>query len=197
MTSLILASKSASRAAVLRAAGVPFTARASDVDEDATKDRLLVENATPRRIAETLAEEKALAVSRLGPGLTLGADQTLELAGVLYDKASDLDQARIRLRQFRGCTHHLHAAVVLAQDGAVVWRHTDTTSLTMRDFSDAFLETYLVAHGQAALSSVGCYQLEGAGAQLFTRVDGDYFSILGLPLWGLLDYLRGAGVLSA
>ena len=195
MRSLILASKSASRAAVLHGACVPFTVHASEVDEDLTKHRLLAENATPRRIAEVLAEEKALAVSRLGSGLVLGADQTLELAGVLYDKVADLALARIRLRQFRGCTHHLHASVVLAEGGVVVWRHTDTTSLTMRDFSDAYLETYLAKHGRDALSSVGCYQLEGAGAQLFDRVEGDYFSILGLPLWDLLGYLRDAGVL--
>ena len=197
MTHLILASKSASRAMLLRNAGVAFAVAPSDVDEDQTKVRLLDAGAGPRQVAEALAEEKALAVSNARSGLVLGADQTLDLAGVLYDKAADLDDARRRLRAFRGRTHHLHAAVVLAERGAVVWRHTETASLTMRDFSDAFLETYLETHGQAALGSVGCYQLEGAGAQLFTQVEGDYFAVLGLPLWGLLDYLRAHGVLQA
>jgi len=194
--SLILASKSTARRAVLAGAGVPFEAEASGVDEDAAKARLLAAGADPRAVAEALAEEKAVAVSRNRAELVLGADQTLELDGRLYDKAETIDEARDRLKALRGRPHRLHSAMVVAEGGAVVWRETVSATLTMRDFSDAFLEAYLAAEGEHALGSVGCYRLEGSGVQLFADIEGDYFTILGLPLMGLLDLLRRRGVLT-
>ena len=193
---LILASKSPARRAVLAGAGVPFEAASSGVDEEAAKARLLAAGAGPRAVAEALAEEKAVAVSRGRPELVLGADQTLEFEGRLYDKAETYHEARERLRLLRGRPHQLHSAVVVAEGGAPVWRETVSATLTMRDFSDAFLEGYLAAEGEAVLGSVGCYRLEGLGAQLFTDIEGDYFTILGLPLMGLLDLLRRRGVLA-
>jgi septum formation protein len=147
-------------------------------------------------VAEALAEEKAVAVSRNRAELVLGADQTLELDGRLYDKAETADEARARLKTLRGRAHQLHSAVVVAEGGAVVWRETVSATLTMRDFSDAFLEDYLAAEGEHALGSVGCYRLEGSGVQLFSDIEGDYFTILGLPLMGLLELLRRRGVLT-
>ncbi len=196
MSALILASKSPTRRAVLEGAGVPFEAVESGVDEDAAKVGLAAKRATPRQVAEALAEDKALAVSVGRPGLVVGADQTLEFQGQLYDKVETLEDVRARLRTLRGKPHQLHSAVVVAQGGAVVWRETQSATLRMRDFSDAFLEEYLTAEGQAALGSVGCYRLEGIGVQLFSKIEGDYFAILGLPMIGLLDLLRRRGVLS-
>lgn len=197
MTGLILASKSASRSAVLAGAGVTFETEDSGVDEDGLKTELLYRRASPRDIAQALARAKALAVSRRRSGVVIGADQTLDLAGALYDKAADVAEAADRLRRFRGRTHQLHAALALAQDGAVIWESVESPSLTMRDFSDAWLESYLATHGRAVLGSVGCYHLEGAGAQMFEAIDGDYFAILGLPLLPLLAKLRELGALDA
>jgi septum formation protein len=196
VTSVVLASQSASRAAILRGAGVDFETASPGVDEAAAKASLLAEGATPRDVADALAELKAVRVSLRRPGLVIGADQTLDLEGALYDKAESVGEARERLKTFRGKRHKLHAAVVVALDGAPIWREVDTASLTMRPFSDAYLEGYLARNGEAVLASVGCYQLEGEGAQLFERIDGDYFSILGLPLMGLLDLLRRHGALA-
>jgi len=192
---LTLASKSAARTAVLRGAGLTFDTRDSEVDEDVTKSTLLAKGADPKAIAEALAVEKALAVSARQAGLVIGADQTLEFDGGLYDKVDNLDAARERLKRLRGRPHHLHSAVVLARDGQVIWRETVTATLTMRDFTDAFLEFYLEAEGAAALGSVGCYRMESQGVQLFSEIDGDYFTILGLPLMGLLERLRAHEVL--
>ena len=192
---LVLASKSATRRAVLDGAGVAYEASGSGVDEDAAKAKLLARGATPRDIAGALAEQKALAVSARRSELVIGADQTLEFEGRLYDKVETVSAARDRLRALRGKPHDLHSAVVVARDGATVWRETESATLTMRDFSDAFLETYLAAEGEAALGSVGCYRLESLGVQLFSEIRGDYFTILGLPLMGLLDLLRREGVL--
>jgi septum formation protein len=194
---VILASKSAARRAVLQGAGAPFEAVSAGVDEDATKARLLAGGAGPKAIAEALAEEKALAVSAVRPGLVIGADQTLEFDGGLYDKVETVAAARERLQLLRGKSHQLHSAVVVAQAGAPIWRETVSATLVMRDFSDAFLDAYLAAEGEAMLGSVGCYRLEGLGAQLFARIEGDYFAILGLPLLGLLSLLRQHQVLSA
>jgi septum formation protein len=191
----VLASTSQARRAVLEGAGVAFEAARSDVDEDAAKAQLLAAGAGPKAVAEALAERKAVAVSSQRPGLVIGADQTLELEGRLYDKAADLDAARTRLRELRGRAHRLHSAVAVAEAGRPVWAQTVSATLTMRDFSDAFLEDYLAAEGPAALGSVGCYRLEGAGVQLFSEIEGDYFTILGLPLMGLLELLRARGVL--
>lgn len=196
MTTVTLASQSASRAAILKAAGVVFETASPGVDEEAAKADLLATGAGARQIAEALAEAKAAQVSRQRTGLVIGADQTLDLDGVLYDKAKSPSEARARLLALRARTHQLHAAVVVARDGATIWRSADTSRLTMRAFSDAFLDDYLAAEGEAILSSVGCYRLEERGAQLFESVEGDYFSILGLPLFGLLGFLRQAGALA-
>ena len=194
---VILASKSAARRAVLDGAGVPFEAAVAGVDEEAVKTALLAQGAGPRAIAEALAEQKAVRISAARPGLVIGADQTLEFEGGLYDKVDSLDAARARLALLRGKPHQLHSAVVVAKDGAAIWRETVSATLTMRDFSNAFLEHYLAVEGEAALGSVGCYRLEDLGAQLFARIEGDYFTILGLPLLGLLELLRQHQVLSA
>jgi septum formation protein len=194
---LILASTSSARRAVLEGAGVAFEAVRPDVDEDAAKDELLGKGAGPREIAEALAAAKALAVSKDRPGLVIGADQTLDLQGRLYDKAADLAAARARLAELRGRSHQLHSAVAVAEHGRAVWAETVSATLTMRDFSDAFLDDYLAREGAAALGSVGCYRLEGVGVQLFEAIDGDYFTILGLPLMGLLELLRRRGVVAS
>ncbi len=197
MKPVVLASQSQSRAALLSAAGVRFSKISSGVDETLIKDRMLAEGASPLQIAQALGEAKAVAVSAHTQGLVIGADQTLELDGKLYDKADSLAEARERLLAFRGRTHQLHGGLTLAEDGVAIWRHTESSSLTVREFSDAFLDDYLDRHGQAVLSSVGCYHLEGAGAQLFERTEGDYFAILGLPLLPLLAALRERGAITA
>ena len=193
---LVLASKSAARRAVLEGAGIKFEAVVAGVDEEAIKSAMLAEGASPRDIADALAEVKAVRVSRGRPDYVVGADQTLEFEGGLYDKVGTVAEARDRLRLMRGKAHRLHSAVVVAKDGQPIWRTLDSASLTMRDFSDDFLEHYLALEGDAALGSVGCYRLEGPGAQLFSKIDGDYFAILGLPLLGLLDLLRAHGVVA-
>ncbi len=195
--SVVLASKSAARRAVLEGAGVPFEVAVAGVDEDAVKTAMLAEGASPRDVADALAELKAVKISRGRPGFVVGADQTLEFEGGLYDKAETVEAARDRLQLLRGKPHQLHSAVVVAKDGAPIWREVVSATLTMRDFSDAFLEDYLATEGEAALGSVGCYRLEGPGAQLFARIEGDYFAILGLPLLGLLDLLRRHGAVAA
>ena len=194
---IVLASKSAARRAVLDGAGVPYEATVAGVDEDAVKASLLAEGCGPREVADALAELKAIRVSRGRPDFVIGADQTLDLDGRFYDKVDDVAAARDRLRELRGKIHRLHSAVVVAREGAPIWREVVTATLTMRDFSDGFLERYLAEEGGQALGSVGCYRLEGPGAQLFSKIEGDYFAILGLPLLGLLDLLRRHGALSA
>jgi septum formation protein len=193
---VVLASTSSSRRAVLEAAGVAFDALSPGVDEDAAKAALLGDGAGPREVADALAELKAVRVSGQTPGLVIGADQTLDLDGQLFDKAASLEEARERLKALRGRSHKLHAGVVVAQDGAPIWREVQTSTLWMRPFGDDFLEDYLAREGDALLGSVGCYRLEALGAQLFSRVQGDYFAILGLPLLGLLDLLRRHGALA-
>ena len=194
---IILASKSQARTAVLKGAGVPFEVAVAGVDEDAVKNAMLAEGASPRDVADALAELKAIKVSRSKPGFVIGSDQTLEFEGKLYDKAETVDGAAERLRTMRGKPHKLHSAVVVAKDGAPIWREIVSATLTMRDFSDEFLASYLELEGEEALGSVGCYRLEGPGAQLFSKIEGDYFAILGLPLMGLLDLFRRHGVLAA
>jgi septum formation protein len=196
MSDIVLASKSPTRAALLAGAGIAFDIVSPGVDEEAVKAGLLAEGASARDIADALAELKALRVSNARPGFIIGADQTLEFQGGLYDKVATVEAARERLRMLRGQAHKLHAAVVVAKDGAAIWRDLVTVSLTMREFTDAFLEDYLATEGPGALGSVGCYRLEGPGAQLFSRIDGDYFAILGLPMLGLLDLLRRHGALA-
>ena len=196
MKPVVLASASASRAAILKAAGVVFETVGAGVDETAIKSQLLATGAAPSVIAERLAAEKSRQASRMRPdALVIGADQTLELDGALVDKAANLAEARARLMALRGRTHQLHAAVAAAEDGDVIWRKIESPALTARDFSDAFLDGYLARAGELLLASVGCYFLEGDGAQLFERIDGDYFAVLGLPLLPVLAMLRDRGAL--
>ena len=193
---LILASKSAARRAMLEGAGVPFSVQGADVDEDAVK--ATHDPADAAGLAVELARVKALAVSRRDPeAWVLGADQTLAFAGGLVSKAASLDEARERLKAMRGRSHYLHSGAALACNGQVVWSGVDTATMRVRDFSDAFLESYLAAEGAGLLACVGSYRLEGMGSQLFEAVEGDYFTVLGLPLWPVLVELRRAGVLAA
>jgi septum formation protein len=190
---LVLASGSAVRARLLADAGLAFDVRDSRVDEDTEKKRFAGgdKSADTDALALTLAETKALAVSDTEPGaLVIGADQILSCGAKRYDKPRNMAEARANLRAFRGRTHTLHSAVVLAKDGAIVWRHVGQAHLAMRHFSDAFLDEYLGLLGEKVKTSVGCYQLEGPGIQLFDTIDGDYFTILGLPLLALLPALR-------
>lgn len=194
---LILASKSKSRAAVLKAAGLQFEQIGSGVDEDALKDALRAEGASVAKQADLLAETKALKVSIMHAGVVLGCDQMLDLDGVGMDKVSTREDARDALKRLRGKTHILQSAIVACVEGAPVWRHLSQPRLRMRNFSDAFLEDYLDAIGEAAFEGVGCYQVEGRGALLFDRIEGDYFSILGMPLLPLLQWLRDRGTIPA
>lgn len=196
MSGLVLASVSATRAAVLRGAGVEFEAVASHLNEAALKEELLRADRGPAKIAQALAEAKALAVAWERDELVIGCDQTLDLHGTLFDKAESIDEARERLKLLRGQTHELHTAVVVTKGNDVKFRELDTSRMTMREFSDEWLEGYLARQGGVILGSVGCYQLEGEGAQMFDQVVGDYFSILGLPLYGLLGFLREQGLLA-
>jgi septum formation protein len=193
VNTVVLASTSAIRKAVLAGAGVAFEAVSPGVDETAIKDSLLAEGLSPRDVADALAEAKAVKVSLKRPGLVIGADQTLDFEGRLVDKADTVEQARVRLKELRGKTHKLHCAMVVARDGRPIWREVVTSTLRMRPFSDAYLDAYLERNAPGVLSSVGCYQLEGEGVQLFDRIDGDYFAILGLSLIPLLDLLRRHG----
>jgi septum formation protein len=194
---LVLASTSPARRALLEGAGLAFTRVRPTLDEEAAKAALLAKGAMPAKVAEMLAALKAVDVSEREPGLVIGGDQTLDLDGELIGKAHSVEEARARLYQLRGRTHRLHSAVALAERGRIVWQARETAALSMRVFSEPFLDGYLARNGQQVLGSVGCYQLEGEGVQLFDRIDGDYFTILGLPLLPLLDQLRERGVLAA
>lgn len=194
--SLILASRSAARRTMLEASGLKVELDPADVDEAAFKGRLISEGADARSVAQALAGEKALAVSRRRPGaLVLGADQTLEQDGTLYDKAASLDEAKARLVQFSDAAHQLHSGVAAARDGQLVWTTVETATLKVRPLSASFIDGYLERNQAAALSAVGGYWLEGEGAQLFERIEGDYFTVLGLPLLPLLAFLRQAGAM--
>jgi septum formation protein len=189
---LVLASKSASRRAVLAGAAIPVEVLPADIDERAIEAQAGPK--PPGGIALLLARAKARAVTVQRAGrLVLGADQTLALGDRLFTKPADLAAARNQLESLRGRTHELHSAVVLARDGAVLFEQCEVARLTMRDFSDRFLEAYVETAGSAVTASVGGYQVEGAGIHLFERIDGDHSTILGLPLLGLLQYLRRAG----
>ena len=197
---LVLASASAARRAVLEAAGLCFEAMTAAVDEAALKESARAEGLTAGEAATLLAEAKARrAAGRRPDALVLGCDQILVLGEARgedwFDKPADRDGARAHLAALRGRTHALATAVVAWRGGRRVWGHVATPRLTMRDASDAFLDAYLAAEGDAVLASVGAYRLEGPGAQLFTRIEGEHAAILGLPLLALLEFLRGHGVL--
>lgn len=195
--SLILASGSAARRQMLQSAGLEFSVELPRMDEEAAKASLRAEGLRPRDQADALAELKALSVSRTHTGLVIGADQMLAIEGDVLDKPKDAAEAREHLARLRGRTHELITAAVIAQNGVAIWRHIDTPKLKMRAFSDAFLDDYMGRAGENVLRSVGAYQLEGLGAQLFERVEGDYFSVLGLPLLPLLAFLREHNVVRA
>jgi len=193
---IVLASASKVRRKLLEAAGLDIRVDPAAVDEAAVKDSYAGEGAGPGEIAEALAELKAMRISPRHPGLiTLGADQILDCEGQRFDKPEGIEGARAQLKALSGRRHRLISSVVALRDGQRLWHHTGEAQLTMRKFSDGFLESYLAAAGPAVLESVGAYQLEGRGAQLFTRIEGDYFTILGLPLLPLLDFLRLQGEL--
>ncbi len=194
---LILASASVSRRAMLAAAGVSCACEAPSVDEAEIKLSMLAEGAPATAIAAALAEFKAQRISPRHPGvMVIGADQVLECGGTLYDKPSGRGEARDHLRALRGRAHFLHASVCAVRDRQLLWHHNDTAKMEMRDVSDQFIDDYLDAVGDEVCQSVGAYHLEGLGAQLFARVTGDYFTVLGLPLFPLLQFLRDNGVLA-
>jgi septum formation protein len=196
LTRLVLASESRTRIKMLEDAGVAFDTLAARVDEDAIKDAMLAEGAPAWDIADMLAETKARMVSYQRPdALVLGGDQVIYKDGRLFSKAGSRDEARESLKLLAGGTHELVSAAVICEGGMPVWRAAEKVKLTMRPLSDAFIESYLDQIGDAALWSAGAYQLEGLGAQLFTKVQGDFFTGRGLPLLAVLDYLRRRGVL--
>lgn len=191
---LVLASGSAIRRTLLENAGLTFSVLSSSVDEEPLKKAGRAEGAAPQTVALRLAEAKALSVSCPG-AFVIGADQMLSCKGDWYDKPADLNAARQQLFSLRGQTHTLHTAVVVCRNGQVLWQHVSEPNLTMRPFSDAFLEAYLAEEGEECLYSVGAYRIEGPGLHLFARMEGDQTAILGLPLLPLLEGLREMGVL--
>lgn len=195
---LVLASASASRRAVLDAAGLRFDVHPADIDETALKSVARAARADAAAAALRLADAKAARVAATDPdALVIGADQILVCDGAWFDKPADLAAARVQLRTLRGRAHSLATAAVCRRGGAQVWQHVAEPRLVMRRFSDAFLDQYLACEGDQVLGSVGAYRLEGPGAQLFARVEGEHTAILGLPLLPLLAFLREAGVLVA
>lgn len=193
---LILASASLTRRHMLTSAGLAFEVLPARVDEDEIKASLKAAGKSADDIATTLAELKALNVSsKLTGAFVIGADQVLSCGSELFDKPQTRDAARTQLKKLRGKEHVLHSAICVARDDAVLMHKIDRAKVTMRELSDSFLEDYLDVVGTKAFSSVGAYQLEGLGAQLFSRLQGDYFTILGLPLLPLLDFLRNHNII--
>ena len=195
MSRIILASGSKIRAKILTGAGLTFETIVKPVDEAAIKAAMLTEQSPLPDIADALAEAKALRVSRQEPGLVIGADQIMAMKGQLFDKPVSIEAARERLIQMRGKKHELIGAVVIAENGQPVWRHRSRTQLWVRNFSNDFLDDYVDQEGDLLTKSVGAYRFEGLGSQLFERVEGDFFSILGLSLLPVLDYLRTRGAI--
>jgi septum formation protein len=196
---LILASQSSGRRAMLQAAGVPFEAMPAELDENAAKLRLKNEGVRAAQMAERLAELKALSVSARRPGdLVLGCDSVVELQdGRLLDKAESRDQAAEHLRLLSNRRHYLHSAAVIAEDDQIIWRCPDRVTMHVRALSDAFIDDYLDREWEQVRGCVGGYRVEGPGAQLFTKIDGSQFTVIGLPLLPLLGYLRERGVLAS
>jgi septum formation protein len=197
---LVLASGSRTRSAMLRQAGLKIAVHPADLDERAIKLGLQTGSTSGAAIAAALAQAKARAVARQYPNAwVIGADQVLSCDGVMFDKAPDFTAAKATLQRLEGRRHELHAAVCVVRNNGsediVLWQHVGTAHLWMRSLSDDFIAGYLDQAGQSVLWSVGCYQIEGLGVQLFDRIDGDHFTILGLPLLPLLNYLRLTGLL--
>ncbi len=196
MNTLILASGSPWRAKMLRDAGLSIVTDPADIDERAVEAPLRAADLPAEDVAAVLAEAKATEVAPRHPGaLVLGCDQVLEFGGEIHSKPADMEAARRKLLAMRGKAHHLHSALAVVRDGETIWRHVATATLTMRDFSPEFVGRYLADAGDAVLSSVGAYQIEGRGIQLFEKIDGDFFTIVGLPLLPLLAFLRDQGEL--
>lgn len=196
MTSVILASGSEIRAKLLRDAGVILETDKARIDEPAIIASLKADNAKPGDIADALAEYKAARVAaKYSDKLVIGCDQILVCEKQIYEKVATLEEAREKLISLRGKAHQLISAVVIYEQGRPVWRHIGRAQLVMRDFSDDFLNEYLQLNGKDILNSVGCYKVESTSAQLFTHIQGDYFTILGIPLLEVLGFLRNRGVL--
>ena len=196
---LVLASSSASRAAILKSAGLAFTAIPARIDETALIESLMAEGAKPRDIADALAEAKTLKVAANvpPPGLVIGADQLLVCEGRIFEKPADRAEAESHLAFLQGKSHELVGGVCGARGGAVIWRHVSVARLTLRAMDAAAIGDYLDAAGPDVLNSVGCYHLEGLGVHLMSRIDGDFYSILGLPILPVLDFLRAQGALAS
>lgn len=191
---LVLASGSQTRADMLKNAGIEFEIDPARVDEGAIKQALVADGASPRDIADALADLKARSVAMRRPlDRVLGGDQILVCDGQFFSKADTRDEAAATLQALSGKTHQLLSAVVIYEGAQPVWRFVDKVTLAVRPLSDAFIKDYLDAIGDAAFWSVGSYQIEGRGAQLFEKVEGDHFTVLGLPLFAVLDYLRRVG----
>ncbi len=193
---LVLASKSAPRRALLEAAGIPLAIDPADIDERAAEAASPKEAATPDGAALLLARAKAFETAKRNAGkVVLGADQTLALGSERFSKPKSIEAARLQLRKFSGKTHALHSGIALVRDDKVLFETVSSAHLTMHDFSDAFLDAYLAEAGERVMQSVGAYQLEGVGVNLFEKIEGDHFTILGMPLMPLLAYFRKSGMM--
>jgi septum formation protein len=190
---LILASKSTARSKMLQDAGVTFTCQAPEFDEAKAKQEF--SGISPKEMAEKLAASKARSIAA-GSAYIIGSDQTLEYDGATFSKPQSIEDARTQLLTLKGRQHQLHSAVALAQSGKLLWSTCETVTLTMRDFSDQFLEDYLTAEGDKFIHCVGAYRIEAMGLQLFERIDGSHYAILGMPLLPLLQKLRDHGLIS-
>lgn len=196
MNDLILASKSPFRAMLMRNAGLAFNQQAARIDERVVEQTLETTGITPSDLAMILAEAKAVDVSERYPNaLVIGSDQTLSLGDEVLHKAATMEEARRRLLQLQGQNHQLNSGVVLARNGEAIWRHVSVARLSMRTLTPEFIGRHLAATGEKVLGSVGCYQFEGVGLQLFDAIDGDYFTIVGLPMLPLLGELRKLGAI--